>query len=119
MLRVLGQVIESYIITEGPDGDLSGGSARRSREDPAGADDSRLACRELSPRSCYCSPYRWSSQWMSLKRFWTTSALCETIGFELEEFGDSTILVRAMPGVLAAQTRPQPLRELLLRAGGS
>ncbi|MGH2517152.1 MAG: DNA mismatch repair endonuclease MutL, partial [Ktedonobacterales bacterium] len=41
------------------------------------------------------------------------------IGFELEPFGGGALLVRALPAVLAGQTHPQPLRELLLELAGA
>ena len=46
--------------------------------------------------------------------------MLRAVGFELEEFGDSTILVRSVPAaLLASKTRPQPLRVLLLELVGA
>jgi DNA mismatch repair protein MutL len=46
--------------------------------------------------------------------------LLRDIGFDLEEFGDSTILIRALPGALAApRAAPQSLAELLTTLSGA
>jgi DNA mismatch repair protein MutL len=42
-----------------------------------------------------------------------------SIGFELEEFGDSTVLLRGFPAVLTEEARRQPLLELLLKLVGA
>ncbi len=118
VLRVLGQVSQSYIITEGPDGMYM--------VDQHAAHERILLERMIA---------EWRAQAVSsqlllqpvpveltvheLEAVEEHLPALRNIGFEIEEFGDSTVLVRALPGVLATQTRPQPLRELLLELAGA
>ncbi|MGO8948705.1 MAG: DNA mismatch repair endonuclease MutL [Ktedonobacterales bacterium] len=118
VLRVLGQMSESYIITEGPDGMYL--------VDQHAAHERILLERMIAG---------WRSQTMSsqlllqplpielsaseLEAVLEHLPLLRSIGFELEEFGDCTVLVRALPGVLNSLYRPQPIRELLLELVGA
>jgi DNA mismatch repair protein MutL len=47
--------------------------------------------------------------------------LLRAIGFQVDEFGDSSVLVRALPAALAASmaSRPQSIRELLVELVGA
>jgi DNA mismatch repair protein MutL len=42
----------------------------------------------------------------------------QSIGFELEPFGEAALLVRAVPGVLVTQARQRPLQDLVLELAG-
>ena len=119
VLRVLGQVFESYIIAEGPDGLFL--------VDQHAAHERILLERMISSRR---SQPAVSSQLLlqplplelsadELEAVLDHLVALQSIGFDLEEFGDSTVLLRALPGVLAEETRRQSLLELLLKLVGA
>ena len=112
VLRVIGQLMESYIVAEGPDGlyliDQHAAHERiifeRVREQR-----SRQAIEVqglLAPATLEVSPGQ--SQAMSLHREELAS-----FGFSLEPFGERTYLVRAVPAVLGNGDWLSALRELL------
>jgi DNA mismatch repair protein MutL len=117
VMRVLGQVSQSYIITEGPDGvymvDQHAAHERVLLERMIAEWRSRAVSSQLllQPVPVELAPAERESIEEHL------DALAQ-IGFAIEPFGGDAILVRALPAVLAAQTRPQPLRELLLELAG-
>src|SRR5258708_28172811 len=116
-MRVLGQVSQSYIITEGPDGvymvDQHAAHERVLLERMIAEWRSRAVSSQLllQPVPVELAPAERESIEEHL------DALAQ-IGFAIEPFGGDALLVRALPAVLAAQTRPQPLRELLLELAG-
>ncbi len=117
VMRVLGQVSQSYIITEGPDGvymvDQHAAHERVLLERMIAEWRSRAVSSQLllQPVPVELAPAERESIEEHL------DALAQ-IGFAIEPFGGDALLVRALPAVLAAQTRPQPLRELLLELAG-
>ncbi|HEX9056001.1 MAG TPA: hypothetical protein VF818_00575, partial [Ktedonobacterales bacterium] len=118
ILRVLGQVSQAYIITEGPDGvymiDQHAAHERILLERMVAEWRARTVSSQLllEPLPLDLAP----SEREAIEAH--VDGL-SGLGFELESFGDNAILVRAVPGALAAQARPQPLRELLLELSGA
>jgi DNA mismatch repair protein MutL len=119
VLRVLGQVFQSYIITEGPDGlylvDQHAAHERILLERMIQSWRAKSVSSQLllQPMPVQLGVYE-------LEAILDHLPLLRDIGFELEEFGDSTILIRALPGALAAQrTASQPLSELLTQLAGA
>ncbi|MGZ3674276.1 MAG: DNA mismatch repair endonuclease MutL [Ktedonobacterales bacterium] len=118
VLRVLGQVSQSYIITEGPDGMYL-------------VDQHAAHERILLERMIADWRARQVSSQMLLQPLPVELSAIEreaveehldalkAIGFELEPFGGDAVLVRAVPAALASQGRPQPMRELLLELVGA
>src|SRR5260221_1825769 len=117
VMRVLGQGSQSYIITEGPDGgymvDQHAAHERVLLERMIAEWRSRAVSSQLllQPVPVELAPAERETIEEHL------DALAQ-IGFAIEPFGGDALLVRALPAVLAAQTRPQPLRELLLELAG-
>ena len=118
VLRVLGQVSQSYIITEGPDGvymvDQHAAHERILLERMIAEWQSRAVSSQLLLQPV---PVELSAA----EREAVEDHLdpLRGIGFEIEPFGGDALLVRALPAALAAQERPQPLRELLLELAGA
>jgi DNA mismatch repair protein MutL len=118
ILRVLGQVSQSYIITEGPDGMyLVDQHAAHERillermiaEWRARASSSQLL---LEPVPIELAPAEREAVEAHLDQL-------GAIGFAVEPFGADAMLVRAVPGALFALDRAQPIRELLLELVGA
>jgi DNA mismatch repair protein MutL len=121
VLRVLGQISESYIITEGPDGGMYLVDQHAAHERillermiagwRAAKVSSQLLLQPV-PVELSAGEYE-----MVLDHF----ELLRSIGFQVEEFGDTTVLVRALPAALAAaiSSHPQPIRELLIELVGA
>jgi DNA mismatch repair protein MutL len=119
VLRVLGQISESYIITEGPDGGMYLVDQHAAHERillermiagwRAESVSSQLLLQPI-PVELSVDEFEMVLDHLELLR---------TIGFQLEEFGDSTMLVRGIPGVLSALSHSQPLSELLLELVGA
>lgn len=112
MLRVMGQISNSYIIAEGPEGlyliDQHAAHERivyekifKQRQEK-GVEAQGL----LAPISLEITP----RQEVSLKKRWS---LLESFGFSLESFGDRTYLLRALPAVLNGEEGKQSLLEIL------
>ena len=118
ILRVLGQVSQAYIITEGPDGvymiDQHAAHERILLERMVAEWRARAVSSQLllEPLPLDLAP----SEREAIEAH--VDGL-SGLGFDLESFGDNAMLVRAVPGALAAQARPQPLRELLLELSGA
>lgn len=112
MLRVMGQISNSYIIAEGPEGlyliDQHAAHERvvyekifKQRREK-GVEVQGL----LEPLTLEITP----RQEVSLKKKWS---LLESFGFSLESFGDRTYLLRALPSVLGDEEGKQALMEIL------
>ena len=118
VLRVLGQVFQSYIITEGPDGiyliDQHAAHERILLERMIQSWRAKSVSSQL-----LLQPMPLELSIHELEAVLDHLPLLRDIGFELEEFGDSTILIRALPGALAVQNKPQPLSELLTELAGA
>jgi len=112
MLRVLGQVASEYIVGEGPDGlyviDQHAAHERvvyeriRQQRSVKGVEVQGL----LEPVTLEVSPPQdaiMKSRYRELAEF----------GFEIEEFGDRTYLVRAVPSVLSGRDWQAVLRDTL------
>jgi DNA mismatch repair protein MutL len=122
VLRVLGQISESYIITEGPDGGIYLVDQHAAHERIllermiAGWRAAKVSSQLLlQPVPVELSAREYE---MVLDHF----ELLGAIGFQVEEFGDTTVLVRALPAALAAaatSSHPQPIRELLIELVGA
>jgi DNA mismatch repair protein MutL len=117
-LRVLGQVSQSYIITEGPDGmylvDQHAAHERILLERMIAEWRSRAVSAQLllEPLPIEVAPTEREALEEHLEAL-------RAIGFALEPFGGESFLIRAIPAPLAAQTRPQPLHELLVELAGA
>ena len=118
VLRVLGQVSQSYIITEGPDGmylvDQHAAHERILLERMIAEWRARTPASQLllEPLPVELAPGEREVVEEHL-------ASLHAIGFQIEPFGGDAVLVRALPAALAALTRPQPMRELLLELAGA
>ncbi len=118
-LRLLGQLAQSYIVTEGPDGlyliDQHAAHERVLLEELVAEMKARAATaqRLLSPLLLECAPREREAIEDRLEAL-------QAIGFELELFGPATLLVRSVPGPLARQATASAdnLRGLLLDLAG-
>ncbi len=117
-MRVLGQVSQSYIITEGPDGvymvDQHAAHERILLERMVAEWRARAVTAQLllEPLTLELSPMEREAVEDHLE------ALAR-IGFAIEPFGEGALLVRAVPGVLSEQARSSSLRELVLELAGA
>lgn len=117
-LRVLGQVSQSYIIAEGPDGVYM--------VDQHAAHERILLERMIA---------EWRNKAVTSQLLLEPTALELTaierdqveehleslrrIGFEIEAFGEEAMLARAVPALLAGKLRGQTLRELIVTLAGA
>jgi DNA mismatch repair protein MutL len=116
---VLGQLAQSFVLTEGPDGlyiiDQHAAHERILLEEMVAEMKTRAATSQLllSPLPLECAPREREAIEDRLD-------LLRAIGFDLEPFGPATLLVRAVPGPLAKQdhSSADDLRELLLEVAG-
>jgi DNA mismatch repair protein MutL len=117
-LRVLGQVSQSYIITEGPDGvymvDQHAAHERILLEKMVAEWRARGVASQglLEPQTVELAATEREAVEDHLEQL-------RDIGFEIEPFGGDAMLVRAVPASLSAQAHPQSLRELLLELVGA
>ncbi len=117
-LRVLGQVSQSYIITEGPDGvymvDQHAAHERILLEKMVAEWRARGVASQglLEPQTVELAATEREAVEDHLEQL-------RGIGFEIEPFGGDALLVRAVPATLSAQAHPQSLRELLLELVGA
>ena len=118
VLRVLGQVSQSYIITEGPDGvymvDQHAAHERILLERMIAEWRARTVSSQLllQPIPIELSPAERETLEEHLDEL-------RAIGFELEAFGGDALLLRAMPAVLASRADDGPLGQLLLELVGA
>jgi DNA mismatch repair protein MutL len=118
-LRVLGQLAQSYIISEGPDGlyliDQHAAHERILLEEMVAGMNAQEATAQLllNPLPLECAPREREAVENQLDAL-------RAIGFDLEPFGPATLLIRAVPGPLAKKARASSddLRELLLELAG-
>ncbi|HEY7343456.1 MAG TPA: DNA mismatch repair endonuclease MutL [Ktedonobacterales bacterium] len=117
-LRVLGQVSQSYIITEGPDGvymvDQHAAHERILLEKMVAEWRARRVASQglLEPQTVELAATEREAVEDHLEQL-------RGIGFDLDPFGGNAMLVRAVPATLSAQAHPQSLRELLLELVGA
>jgi DNA mismatch repair protein MutL len=117
-LRVLGQVSQSYIITEGPDGvymvDQHAAHERIILEEMVAEWRARGVSSQLllEPQAVELAATEREAVEDHLEQL-------RGIGFEIDPFGGDAMLVRAVPATLSAQAHPQSLRELLLELVGA
>lgn len=117
-LRVLGQVSQSYIITEGPDGvymvDQHAAHERILLERMVAEWRARGVSSQLmlEPQPVELAATEREAVEDHLEQL-------RGIGFEIEPFGGDAMLVRAVPATISAQAHPQSLRELLLELVGA
>jgi DNA mismatch repair protein MutL len=118
VMRVLGQVSQAYIITEGPNGvymvDQHAAHERILLERMVNDWRARAVSSQLllQPLTLELAPSEREVVEKHLDQL-------RGIGFALEEFGESALLLRAVPGALAAQARQRPLHELVLELAGA
>jgi DNA mismatch repair protein MutL len=118
VLRVLGQVSQSYIITEGPDGvylvDQHAAHERIVLERMITEWRTRTVSSQLllQPVPIELVPAEREAVEAHVEAL-------RAIGFEIEPFGMDAMLVRALPAALASMARQQPLRELLVDLAGA
>ena len=118
VLRVLGQVSQSYIITEGPDGvymvDQHAAHERILLERMVSEWRARAVTSQmlLEPLPVELSAGERETVEEHLEAL-------RRIGFEIEPFGAEAMLVRAVPAVLSEQARSSSLRELVLQLAGA
>jgi DNA mismatch repair protein MutL len=112
VLRVVGQIMNSYIVAEGPDGlyliDQHAAHERIRYDKVLQQRESRRPEVQglLAPASFEVTPQQNAVIKLCLPR------LAE-FGFAIETFGDRTYLVRAVPAILAGDDWSEMLRELL------
>ncbi|MFI5272970.1 MAG: DNA mismatch repair endonuclease MutL [Ktedonobacterales bacterium] len=118
VLRVLGQLSQSYIITEGPDGvylvDQHAAHERILLERIIAEWQARTVAAQL-----LLQPLPVELSAAEREAVDDHAGQLSAIGFEIEPFGETALLVRAVPGALAAQTRALDLRALLLDLAGA
>jgi DNA mismatch repair protein MutL len=112
VLRVVGQVMDSYIVTEGPDGLYlidQHAAHERIRYD--------RVIRERAQRAVEVQGLLEPATFELAPRQAATLSLCladlAEYGFRLEPFGERTYLVRAVPAMVAGDDWAGMLRELL------
>jgi DNA mismatch repair protein MutL len=118
-LRILGQLAQMFLITEGPDGlyliDQHAAHERILLEEMVAAMQARTPTTQLllNPLPLECAPRERESIEDRLDAL-------QSVGFVLEPFGPTTLLVRGVPGPLArkANASTEELRELLLDLAG-
>lgn len=111
MLRVLGQIFSTYIICEGPDGlylvDQHAAHERVLYEKWTSARAQTFAAQDLlEPISVELAPMQWAV--LESERHNLAQA-----GFRLEAFGGQTVLLRAIPLLLARREPRAALLEVL------
>ena len=117
-LRVLGQVSQSYIITEGPDGvymvDQHAAHERILLEKMVAEWRARGVASQglLEPQTVELAATEREAVEDHLEQL-------RGIGFDIDPFGGGAMLVRAVPATLSAQAHPQSLRDLLLELVGA
>jgi DNA mismatch repair protein MutL len=118
VLRVLGQVSQSYLITEGPDGvylvDQHAAHERILLERMVAAWRARAAAAQLllEPLLVELDSAEREAVEVHLEQL-------HAIGFATEPFGGDALLVRAVPAALAPSASARSLRELLLELVGA
>ncbi len=118
VLRVLGQVSQSYIITEGPDGvylvDQHAAHERILLERMIAEWRARTPSSQLllEPIPVELAPAEHEAIEAHADQL-------QAIGFNFEQFGGDSVLVRAVPSVLTTLQRQAPLRELLVELAGA
>jgi DNA mismatch repair protein MutL len=118
-LRILGQLAQMFLITEGPDGmyliDQHAAHERILLEEMVAAMQARTPITQLllNPLPLECAPREREAIEDRLDAL-------QAVGFALEPFGPTTLLVRGVPGPLArkASASTEELRELLLDLAG-
>jgi len=109
-LRVLGQVSQTFIVAEGPDGlyliDQHAAHERVMYEELLGRGETTAGQRLLSPVTVVLSPAQMDALELQLAAF-------SRLGFDVERFGPDTALVRAVPDVLTDVDVAETLRTVL------
>ncbi len=117
-LRVLGQVSQAYIIAEGPDGvymvDQHAAHERIVLERMIEEWRARAVTTQLllEPEALELAPGE-------RERVEEHLEALRGIGFEIEPFGEDTMLARAVPATLMGKLRGQPLRDLVVSLAGA
>ncbi len=112
-LRVIGQMMQSFIVTEGPDGmyliDQHAAHERILLEKMVAA----LKAREITSQ-LLLNPVQLDLSTAELGAIEEQLPQLEKIGFSLEMTDDQTLLTKAVPQVLLKQITAQSLREILI-----
>ncbi|HEX5166930.1 MAG TPA: DNA mismatch repair endonuclease MutL [Thermomicrobiales bacterium] len=117
VLRVLGQVASMFIIAEGPDGmyliDQHAAHERILFEKLMPGFELRASDRQLMLQPV---------QMQLAARDWETFDACRdelaAVGFEIEEFGGGSVLIRSVPAVLKIREPAKVLAKMLDEMGG-
>jgi DNA mismatch repair protein MutL len=113
LMRVLGQVSQAYIMTEGPNGvymvDQHAAHERILLERMVSDWRERTVSSQLllQPMTLELAPSEREAVEAHLDQL-------RSIGFALEPFGEAALLLRAVPSALAAQPRQRPLQDMVL-----
>jgi len=111
-LRVLGQLAQSYIVAEGPDGmyliDQHAAHERILLERMVAALQARASLLQL-----LLTPVRFELAPAELGAIEDHMQQLQRIGFDLEVLDDNALLVKAVPDVLVKQMNARSLRDLL------
>jgi len=117
-LRVLGQVAQSYLMTEGPDGvymiDQHAAHERILLDRMVAEWRARAVASQL-----LLEPVALELTSDEREAVDDHLANLRAIGFEIISLDDDTLLVRAIPAVLSRELRAQPLRDLLIALAGA
>jgi DNA mismatch repair protein MutL len=116
LLRVVGQVLTGYIVAEGPDGlyiiDQHAAHERIRFEEVQRQRRGKMEVQGLlEPATFEVTPRQEALMKSCLDEL-------SEFGFTLEDFGDRTYLVRAVPAIVAADNWQEMLRELLEELAG-
>lgn len=117
VLRVLGQIASMFIIAEGPDGmyliDQHAAHERILFELLMPGFESRSTDRQLmlNPVQVVLSAREWET-------YETCRDELASVGFEIEEFGGSTLLIRAVPAVLKVRDPAKVLQRIVEEMAG-
>jgi DNA mismatch repair protein MutL len=117
VLRVLGQVSQAYIVTEGPDGVYLVDQHAAHERVLLGRMVAEWRARSVATQPLL-EPLPLEVAPAEREAIEERLDALRALGFELEPFGEDALLLRAVPGALAGQAFAQPLRELLLELAG-
>ncbi len=111
LLRLVGQIASAYLVAEGPDGlyliDQHAAHERVLFEKLMSERESKIARQNLlSPAAVELAPHEAETLEGHLE-------VLAGLGFEIEEFGQNTFLVRGVPALLAGMSPPAALRVLV------
>lgn len=115
-LVVLGQVDGTYVVARGPDGlyviDQHAAHERVFYEKSLDALDDAEPARQV-----LTAPYAYEASPEEFEAWLEAGEILEKMGFEVEPFGDHTLLIRAVPALAGETLSPASLGDVLVRLG--